>query len=385
MRIPAIDTLVYRAFWALDHLGRIQTVRDLSALQVGEVRRILVAVTTALGDSVCFTPALTALRARFPRARIVGLYNQVFAGLYRDDPRLDAVIPYRGKYVGWRETLRALRAERCELALVPYINDPDVIPLIYLGGSRVIFRTPGRDTIYRFMVANPELLRAGPPTDHALVQGASMLRHLGCRLTDLTPSLHVTAASQERVAGLLSSRGVPREARLIALHPGASVENKRWPIGNFIALGRSLLAAEPDAHLVLTGAPAERALVRQLAAGLERPGRVSEAAGTVRIEELPALLARMDLLISADTGVAHVAYAVGTPSVTLFWRSDPALSGPMHDLDRHLVVARQPLCPPCRTRSCRYPACADEITPGNVLDAALPLLERRLIAPGKRS
>ena len=385
MRIPAIDTLVYRAFWALDRLGQIQTVRDLSAVKVGEVRRILVAVTTALGDSVCFTPALSALRARFPRARIVGLFNRAFADLYRDDPRLDAVIPYWGKYARWRETLRALRTERCELALAPYINDPDIIPLIYLGGSRVIFRTPGRDTVYRFMVANAELLRGGPPTEHALLQGARMLRHLGCSLTDLAPRLHVTAASRERVAAVLCSRGVPGHARLVALHPGASVENKRWPIGNYIAMGRTLLAAEADVHLVLTGAAAERGLARQIAGGLESPSRVSEAAGAVRIEDLPALLTRMDLLISADTGVAHVAYAVGTPSVTMFWRSDPALSGPIHDLDRHLVVARQPLCPPCRTRSCQYPACADEITPERVLGAAMDLLDRRLIAPAKLS
>jgi len=61
---------------------------------------ILVAVTTALGDSICFTPALDALRSRFPRARIVGLFHRAFAELYRQDPRLDAVIPYEASMCG---------------------------------------------------------------------------------------------------------------------------------------------------------------------------------------------------------------------------------------------------------------------------------------------
>ena len=384
MRIPFVDTLLYRTFWGLDRLGRIRTVQDLADVRLDELQSVLVAVTTALGDSICFTPALTALRDRFPRARIVGLFHRAFADLYRDDPRLDGVIPYWGKYARWHRTLRALRAVRCELALAPYISEPDVIPLIYLGGSRIIFRTPGRDTIYRFMVANPELLRQGPTPEHALKQAATMLRHLGCPLPDLSPRLHVTAGARERVAGWLRAQGVGGNVRLVALHPGASVQNKRWPLGHYRSLARRLLATGQDVHLLLTGAPGERALARQIATALGSPGRVTEAAGAIRIEDLPALFERVDVLISADTGAAHVAYAMGTPSVTMFWRSDPALSGPMHDLDRHLVVAREPLCPPCRTRSCKYPACAEEITPERVLQSTLALLGRREVTSGAR-
>jgi ADP-heptose:LPS heptosyltransferase len=268
---------------------------------------------------------------------------------------------------------------------VPYVTDPDVIPLIYLGGSRIIFRTPGRDTIYRFMVAHPELLDPGPNSEPALARVATMLRHLGCPVGTLAPRLHLGAGPRDHVAAWLRAEGVGETARLVAMHPGASVENKRWPTRHYIALGHKLLTAGADLHLLLTGAPAERRLTREIAAGLGSPGRVTEAAGAMGIEDLPALLARVDLLISADTGVAHIGYAVGTPSVTMFWRSEPALSGPMHDLDQHVVLARQPLCPPCRGRSCRYPVCAEEITPERVLGAALPLLDRRPVAHGSRA
>lgn len=380
MKIPLLDGLVRWTTVAAHRCGVLPTATVWSPGDLDGARGILVVISTALGDSVSFTPALDALRARASRPRLVGLYHAAFAPMYRDDPRLDAVIPYYGKYRRIADTLRALRQAGCEVALLAYMAEPDVVPLVRLGGSRLLLRMVGRDTVYRAMMANPEMLAPVQTHEHALRRGLRMVEALGCRVTTDRPTLPVQATDKARITDWFLRRQVPRGALRVALHPGASVETKRWPVDHFISLGRRLLASDRAMHLILTGAPAEQALVRQIAAGLGSPGRVTEAAGAISIAELPPLLASLDLLISADTGVAHVAYAVGTPSVTLFWRSDPAISGPIHDLERHQVVCREPLCPPCRTRTCRYPACATDITPARVLDAALPLLERRAVA-----
>jgi ADP-heptose:LPS heptosyltransferase len=370
MRIPGLDTLVYRTFWALDRLGRIQTVRDLATIDLNRIGGILVAVTTALGDSVCFTPGLTALRERFPRTRIVGLFHGKFAELYREDPRLDGVILYHGKYRRWRDTLKALQAARCELALVPYVNDPDVIPLIYLGGSRIIFRTPGRNTIYRFMVANPELLSSGPNPEHALVRCATMLQYLGCAVTDLTPRLHVEPEQRGRIAAWLRAQGVPDGAQLIAMHPGASIREKRWPAAHFAEAARVVLEEDPSRWLILTGSPGERPLCESIRAGCGAPDRAVNAAGTVPLSDLPALLGRVQWLLTNDTGVAHIAYATGTPSLTLFWKSFPHVSGPLPGQDRHRVLCKGEACRSCDQGRCIYPTCANAITVDEVLAMA---------------
>ena len=109
------------------------------------------------------------------------------------------------------------------------------------------------------------------------------------------------------------------------------------------------------------------------------------AAGELPLTALPAVLERVRWFLGNDTGVAHIAYAMDTPSLTLFWRSDPERSGPLHNLDRHRVIARTPLCPPCRTRSCLYPSCANEITVDRVLDVAREMLSRRTVAGYGRS
>jgi len=370
VRIPYLDTLVYRTFWGLHRMGQIRTVRDLATVDFHKLSSILVAVTTALGDSVAFTPALTALRKCFPRARIVGLFHKDFADLYLADPRLDAVILYHGKYRGWRKTLKALQAERCELALVPYVNDPDVIPLIYLGGSRIIFRTPGRNSIYRFMVANPELLSSAPNPDHALVRCATMLRHVGCAVPSLAPTLYIDQSTRVQAAAWLSDHRIPPGVELFGMHPGASIREKRWPAENFAEVAHALLHQNGEGWLILTGSVGERALCERIRAACGAPDRAVNAAGEVPLAILPALLEQVVWLLTNDTGVAHIAYATGTPSLTLFWRSDPQISGPFGPQDRHRVLYKRELCHACQDGRCVYPLCAQAITVGEVLAMA---------------
>ncbi len=382
MKIPLLDGLVRWTTLSAHGFGLLPTATKWSPEDIERVQGILIVISTALGDSVCFTPALEALRIGAPHARIVGLFHSGFASMYRTDPRLDDVIPYFGKYRRIPETVRALRKAGCEIALLAYMAEPDIVPLVRLGGSRVLLRMAGRDTVYRRMMANPEMLTPVRTYEHAVRRGARMVEAMGCRVKTEAPVLPVRQEAMGRIASWFLQRSIPPRAVRVALHPGASVQNKRWPAEHFIALGRRLLASDPAIHLILTGAPGERTLARHISAGLSSPERVTAAAGEIPIADLPAMVASLHLLISADTGAAHVAYAVGTPSVTMFWRSDPAVSGPMHDLDRHLVVARDPLCPPCRTRTCQYPACAAEISPDRVVAAALPLLEGRSVSGG---
>ena len=305
------------------------------------VRRILVVRKDDIGDVLCTTPAPRALHRAFPGAHLTILVAEHCRAAVERNPDLDEVLTYAkakhragplGLAALWdlARVIRALRAHRCELALVPYINDPDVIPLIYLGGSRIIFRTPGRNTIYRFMVANPEVLSDGLNLEHALVRVATMLRQLGCPVADIAPSLYVDAA--------------------------------RW--------------------LILTGSPGERRLCESVRAACGAPDRAVNAAGDLPLPDLPALLGRVAWLLANDTGVAHIAYATGTPSLTLFWRSFPELSGPLHGQDRHRVLYKGEQCRDCGEGQCVYPACANAIMLDEVLAVARAALGAAITARG---
>lgn len=109
------------------------------------------------------------------------------------------------------------------------------------------------------------------------------------------------------------------------LHPGADSAARRWPARRYAVVAEGLRAA--GRRVVVTGGPGEAALCAEVArgAGLE-PGDVF--AGTLPFDRLSALVAGAALLVSGDTGPAHLAFAHGTPSVTLFGPVAPALWGP---------------------------------------------------------
>ncbi len=343
MKIPGFDFLVFQSVHLLHGFGRIKTVRTIESIQPASVRSILIVVTTALGDSITFTPALDPIRRRFPHARIVGFYHHAFADLYADDPRFDRIIPYYGKYKRLRKTIRALREESCDLALLPYMNDPDVIPLILLGGSRALFRMPGRNTIYSFCVMNSELLSSVPPPDHANRRAADMAAYLGCNIPTLESSLHLDSDAQIRMDRLLED--IRRRAKhpdeiWIGFHPGASIPQKCWPVDHFRTLAGQALEKWPNAHILLSGSAGEWDLCENIRT-VSRDGRITNLAGDISIHDMPALLKRLAVLVSGDTGIAVMAYAVACRTVTLFWSTDPARSGPGIAGDIHRVVAGQ--------------------------------------------
>lgn len=127
------------------------------------------------------------------------------------------------------------------------------------------------------------------------------------------------------------------------VHPGTKVPAKRWPPGRFAALARELTRA--GHRVVVTGSAAERDVAGQVARRAGLPATAVLAGGT-GLAELAALVAYARLVVSADTGVAHLATGYGTPSVVLFGPVPPARWGPPADRRQHRVLwAGEAACP----------------------------------------
>jgi len=111
----------------------------------------------------------------------------------------------------------------------------------------------------------------------------------------------------------------------VLVHPGAAFGAKRWPVDRFAAVAAALDG--PDAPVLITGSAAERELAAAVARAAGLPDdRV--LAGRTDLGALCDLVARAGLVVSGDTGIAHLASAYGTPSVVLFGPVDPAQWGP---------------------------------------------------------
>lgn len=121
----------------------------------------------------------------------------------------------------------------------------------------------------------------------------------------------------------------------VVVHPGAAASSRRWPADRWAAVARSL--AEEGRPVVVTGGPAEREACRTVAGA--HPG-VTDLCERLDLHDLAALIGAAGLLLSGDTGVAHLATAYGTPSVLLFGPSPPIQWGPRIDPHLHRVLWR---------------------------------------------
>ena len=332
MNLRFRDHAIFLTHLFLHKMEQIESV-PLNKIDVHTCRSILVVATTALGDAILCTPLIRSLREQLPNVKIGFWVKEKFASLFQHDPILNVVIPYYGKYRRLPRTYDRLHTESFDLALVANANDPDIIPLIYWSGCRKIIRRPQRDTIYRFMVANPEMLHAVHSTGHAIERNLEFLSLL--KLKEGRPDTYVTVdiVEKRKAEELLSSR-----KRWIGIHPGASVPKKTWPMAHFTKLKEELSKSYPDAGWVVTGSREENEVCEELA----RLTGALNLAGKISLPELAAVQQQLSLFISGDTGPYHLAMAVGAPTVTLFapWDVGSAVSinGPYFNRQKHKAI-----------------------------------------------
>lgn len=260
---------------------------------------ILILRALGLGDLATAVPALRALRARYPDEHL------------------------------------ALLAPRWLAPLVELIGDIDEL-VDTAGLSHLRWRGPAPDLAVNLHGRGPEshrlLVGTRPRRLFAFVNRAAG-HHDG-------PSWRADEHEVNRWCRLLAWHGVPTDPTdlglrrpapgrnptgVTLLHPGSKIPGKRWPVERFAALGRQL--AGTGHQIVITGDATEQPLARRVAQLAGLPAHTVRA-GRTDLRHLAGLVAHARLLISGDTGIAHLATAYGTPSVVLFGPHSPTHWGP---------------------------------------------------------
>jgi ADP-heptose:LPS heptosyltransferase len=355
----------------------------------GEPQRILLLRLERIGDLVMALEAIRDVRTLAPSARIdlaIGSWN---AGLARAIPNVDAIETLDAAWLARERnghgvgalvrTAWSWRNRRYDLG----INfEPDVrsnLILAAAGPTRAAGWTSGG---------------GGPLLDVALEYDTSAHTALNARrlvaaaftrkpADSARPLLVVPdAATAAAAARLRSVQGRP----LVGVHVSGGRAIKQWDPARFADVAVRL-ADERGAAIVATGGPGDRPLVDALLRTLH-PRPVVDVSNDDDLLESAAVLARLDLLITGDTGPMHLAGAVGTPIVAVFGPSDPARYATRGPLDR--VVRVDLPCSPCN-RIRRPPArcightpdCLAHLPVNEVFDAAAAVLVASAARPSR--
>ena len=326
-------------------LARAARVRTLPAAPT----RVLCLRLERIGDLLMTLPALAALRTAAPTARIdlvVGTWNRDLAAWMDVDTveTLDAAWLARdGAGLSPLSVIKQAsrwRSRRYDLALN---FEPDIRTNLALVASGARF-TAG------FASGG-----GGPLLDLAVEYDTR--QHTSMNALALVHAVfgsHADARADARAAATLrlpdtridEARrlldGAGARGPLVGMHVSSGRLVKQWPEERFAAVARQV-ARDHQATIVLTGAPGDRAQVDAVKATLD-PGSVIDLVGA-DVLSAAAVLSRLDLLVTGDTGPMHLAHAVGTPVVAIFGPSDPVRYGPRGTRDQ--VVRVDLPCSPC--------------------------------------
>jgi heptosyltransferase-2 len=294
-----------------------------------------------LGDTVMAQPALAGLRAALPEASITVVGR--WAPLLRGQGVADALLEYpaprsRGRFA------RALAGARPDLALIlPNSFESARAARRWGARRRVGFDTDARRLYLTDRVPLPE------PRRHQVDEYRLLVEAIGMPAPLIEPRLRLAddPVAEAEVDALLAGGGRSDGRPAIGLHLGAaSGPAKRWEPSGWAGLADRL--GKAGLTPLLLGGPADAPVAAEA-------GRLAAAAprslvGRDRAALLPHLLARLACLVSADTGVAHLAAALGVATVTLFGPTDPRLSAPRSSKAR--VLAPGAPCAPCFLAHC---------------------------------
>jgi ADP-heptose:LPS heptosyltransferase len=299
---------------------------------------VVVFSTAGIGDTLSDTPAIRALRESFPDCRITAVVHRRRRAVLEGNPSIDCLVSHaKGPVLFWR-TLSAIRRERPDTAVTLRANDPDVWPLAYLSGASVIASRPAM-TRFPFLVNLPVevpdwLDRPG------VEQTLQIVRALGADTADPRMDFVVPEAAHRRADALIRERGLAGRA-LIALqvHVSPRLTFRDWPVAHFAALGKRILEDLP-VRLAITGGREDVAAAE--AVGRELGGGATVLAGRLSLPETAALLTRCRMLISTDTGIMHLGFAVRVPTLALLHPYNAHRVGPHGYGGLHRVALLDP-------------------------------------------
>lgn len=347
---------------------------------------ILVGMLLPIGDTLLATPALAALRRRFPWAKISVLVSHSNAGILRDNPNVDSLL-----FVTERGTEPALIRFTRGLSAVRK-HDYDLVINFSPVGSIVLwmagmYRRPLRvemPPLWWLLGGRSEQYRARHAVDHYLRAVAPILDH---QPTDeeRQPRLYLTARDRSAARRLLREWGLSPANLLITLHVGGDGFNgrKRWAPRRFAEVA-NLLIARFGAHVLIVGGNTDVALSEEVASYI--PHGATVVAGRTSLKETGALIEMSALFIGNDSCPLHIAAAVGTPAVGIFGPSNVEQFQPIGKRAyRQRAIHSNLPCAPCFNfigndapwipNSCYTFACLNAVSADEVGRAAIELLQ----------
>ncbi|GAC1467282.1 MAG: glycosyltransferase family 9 protein [Ktedonobacteraceae bacterium] len=333
-------------------------------------RKVVVLGASRIGDFLCATPALRALRIALPDAQISMIAQQGVRDLACHSPYIDRVL----SCPGLPDSIEPPFDARATLSFLHEMQEEQFDLAIQMQGCSVYANA---FTLLLGARACAGFIRSGdapggldaalpyPSALHEIRRVQALTTFLGASTQGdkiefpLWPQDHATAEE------LLQHIKRP----LIGLHPSAHEATRCWLPDRFAELANRLQQRYEGTIVLLGDDEALESVQRVQRVERQLEGAYLNLVNKTSLVVLGAIIARLSVLVTNDSGLAHIAYALDTPTVTIFGAGDPQTNGPFHP-GPFKVLARDVLCRPCGNSTCPIGyLCLDGVSVKNVFQA----------------
>ncbi len=309
-------------------------------------KKILFIQLSALGDTILAVPTIRAIRKSFPQAELSFLASPTNLSYLEQCPYIDHRILFSYPL---HQLIRMLRQEHFDLVIdLEHWSRFSALLAYATGASRLVGFSAGHQyRHYLFTDIIPHI-----PGKHEVLNFLSIAHELGCSAEDTALAVWIGETEREWCQNLLVQEQIDSSDPLVVLHPEAGRRReprRRWPQEHYVTLADTL-ATRYNARIVLTGAPDE-VTISEWIAGRTKCETVC-LAGQTQVNQLVALFARADLVISGNCGPMHLAAAAGTPIIALHGPTNSVQWGPWSE-KATCLEATVP-CSPCLNLGFEY-------------------------------
>lgn len=310
--------------------------------------RALVISPNWIGDAVMAQPLLQALKKRYPERPIDVLAPTWVAPVWRAITEVDSVIetPFKHGSLQFAERRKLAKQLRQHGYAAAYIL-PNTLKFALIPWLAGIPERVGYKGEMRYGLIN---VMHHDDRDNARPMSSFYAALADAPVKGAVPKAKepVMTVSPEHKQQVVAGLGLPDGARIVAFAPGAEFgPAKRWPSAHFTELAHKICQAYPDVQILLLGSPKDRPVCDEICAGA--PG-VRNLAGSTSLADAIAILASATALVTNDSGLMHIASALGRPVVALYGPTDPRHTPPLSELAKVLWLHLE--CAPCQQRIC---------------------------------
>ncbi|HAH20070.1 MAG: lipopolysaccharide heptosyltransferase II [Omnitrophica WOR_2 bacterium GWF2_43_52] len=348
--------------------------------------RILIIEVNWLGDVLFSTPAIKALRERFPESHIACLIVPRVKEVLANNPYIDELMinDCDGVHKGWLGKLRLireLREKKFDMAVLFHRSFTRAALTFWAG----IPRRVGYSTWKRRFLLTDRAPMPKKDSLHRVEHYLGIAAALGCDIQDTLYEFFTAEDDERYIKKMLQDEGVVSGDVIVCLNPGGNWFPKRWPKEYFSRLADRLID-ECKVKVILSGAYSDINLVREIAGGMKNKPIIT--AGKTTLQQSAALFKESDVVVSADSGPLHIAAGVGTNVVGLFGPTSALITGPRGKGKIKLIQKdvsalsthrenpswTQGCTAPCYDEKCNDNRCMQAITVDEVFAAVKELL-----------